>query len=69
MPVVFVVNPVDVLAAAGSDVKMLRSAWNALPRVHVVRTACVEWVVSVGYCCEDVEIGLGQLCAAACLLS
>ena len=68
VPVVFVANPVDTAVAAGSDARTLRSAWNALPRVRVVWTTCVEWVVDVGYCCEDVEIGLGQLCAAAYLL-
>jgi hypothetical protein len=59
--VVFVANPVDTAAVAGSDARTLRSAWNVLPRVRVVWTDCVEWVVGVGYCCEDVEIGLGQL--------
>ena len=51
---VFVANPVDTVAAAA--------------RIDVVRTYCVEWLVGVGYCCKDVEIGLGRLYAAACLL-
>jgi hypothetical protein len=67
VPVAFVANPVDASAAAGSDAT-LRSAWNALPRVRVVRTTCVEWVVGVGYCCKNVEIGLGRLCVVDCLL-